>query len=269
MLTALWGAGTGSREWLRRNRSNGVTYVIVDRDESKHGTLHDGEDVVAPDFILRNPVERVIITVSDVDSVLGVLQSFGIDKSLIEVPGKADLSPDAFGTDCEDAMRWLTQFFRDALNEGLSPLVEFGTLLGLIRDKALIPWDNDLDVSFPLSQRSAVVHFSRLWAARNSGELRMSGEDSGAAQSIVIQREDKPYFLDVLFRWNDSFANSVSSAEIRGAGCVPGAVIYPSVALEGFDQLLGPNDAVAYLQQIYGTGWRVPDRNFSFADYQP
>lgn len=46
----------------------------------------------------------------------------------------------------------LKEFDRYCCENGLKYCVEYGTLLGAIRHKGFIPWDDDIDVVMPLEE---------------------------------------------------------------------------------------------------------------------
>ncbi len=270
-VVALWGAGTGSTNWLQRYREQEVRYLVVDRDVQVQGQSHSGCPVIAPEALASLDVAKLVVTVSDVAGPLAFLASIAFDAKRIVVPPKADLSADAFAdrASSRSALEWISRFMQDAEKARCEPMVEFGTLLGLVRDNTLIPWDNDLDISFPFEQRPRVVQFATAWAARNTGLVPPQADGTGTAESMVIAHVGANFFLDLNFRWNDSDDVSTSSCQIHGSGRIGTSVLYPRTPLRGDWPLMAPQDPQAYLEAIYGPTWRTPDRSFSFSDYSP
>jgi hypothetical protein len=137
-----------------------------------------------------------------------------------------------------------------------------------VRGDTLIPWDNDIDISFPLSQRSDLKAFVAKWSLTAGDGLAAEDDKSRLTQdSLTVMHPSENYFLDIIFRWNIHEGISESSAQIVGRGRVPRSLLYPRKPLPGRWAFMAPQDPAGYLEKIYGTTWRKPQRNFSFADY--
>ncbi len=269
-IVILWGAGTGATNWLKRFQSPDVRYIIVDQSSHKHGSTHAGCLVVAPTRLQELSPQRVVITVSDVEDPLEFLRSVGFDQERIDIPAKSTLSDDAFFNkkDAEDALEWTQTFLNDCENAGFEPMVEYGALLGLVRSGELIPWDNDLDVSFPVEQRLELLSFLREWAGKNcSSESESENWSRETVESVSVRDDTKKYFLDVFFRWDINDGLSMSTMASPGSGVIARSILYPRRALSGRWGFMGPNQPVEYLSAMYGSAWRIPRRDFTFQDY--
>ena len=261
----LWGAGTGAIHLLEDISLRQKVAAIVDIDQSKWGSTLLGISVVPPAKLLEIHPERVVITVADVVECLRTIDKLGIARSIVVIPPKSILSPDSF-LDREtqsEALLWLKNFSRDAGHVGLTPMVEFGSLLGLVRSQGLIPWDNDLDVSFDLDLRHLVLRFLNDWALHD--KARMSVSDKDPSVTVHPIRRGANYFIDISFRTYD--IAGMSQLAHADFGTVPTAYLKPSSSIPRVDGLFGPKRPNEYLEAIYGPKWRVPDKDFSFSDY--
>lgn len=268
--TLLWGAGTGSLNWLRQFQKPDERYIIVDEDSSKQGLVHAGWPIISPNDIKQFLGCRAVITVADVLSPYRQLLRAGFEAAQIQVPPKSELAEAAFASseDAEEALVWTSRFIHDCESNGFKPMIEFGTLLGLVRDNRLIPWDNDIDVSFPLGQRPSLIGFLEHWSHINHGEfIYASDNTANNFESLSMRHRERKYFLDVFFRWQIHDGLSTSSMTIPGSGCLPETLLYPRSDLLGSWGFPAPRQPHEYLRAIYGSSWRTPNRNFSFDDY--
>lgn len=263
-VTALWGAGTGLHHWLKRHRDDSARYVIVDKDPSLKGGLIQGIPIVSPESLSNWRLRSIVVTVSDAAGVKRLVRDVGLDEKLLVFPPKSDLSLDAFMDKrvARIGIHWLCTFFRDAERNGLEPMLEFGTLLGIVRDGVPIPWDNDLDVSFPHQSRVSTKSFCRTWANVNEGYVV---ESPNSSTSISIYHSRLGFLIDASFRTTDASRDSISTAGPFGR--ISADLLYPRRQLIRYPTLSGPSHVEGYLQTMYGPSWRIPDRGFAFVDY--
>ena len=150
----VFGTG-GAAEKLIQN--SGEIYDIVafaDNDPKKHGTLFHDRPVVAPARIRDFSFEHLIIAsmwFADIRNQL--VEQFGFSEDLIRPIPKIFASAgkryrpfqdDATRAFAGRVLQHVTAFLE---NRGIPCYVDHGTLLGLVRDNGLMPWDDDLDLS--------------------------------------------------------------------------------------------------------------------------
>lgn len=161
------------------------------------------------------------------------------------------------------------EYVRDAAEvvralEGLTPnaCLGFGSVLAVVRDRALIPHDDDLDVIVAFEPAEAATLHAAL--DRIEGHLRPLGFDvTGAFTAHRHVRRPGRKRVDVFV----GIFEGDSIAWYPGPrGVITREMVFPPATAE----LLGvpcriPADPEAYLERTYGPGWRTPDPFFSHA----
>ncbi len=160
-----------------------------------------------------------------------------------------------------------TEYVRDSARvvaalQSLSPYVclGFGSVLSVVRDGALIPHDDDLDI---------IVGFEPAGAATLADGLRLIEEHlSPLGYEVTGDFAAHRHVRQPGTKRVDVFAGIFEGESISwypGArGGLTRAIVFPPVPA----QLLGvscliPAQPEVYLERVYGPGWRVPDPNFS------
>lgn len=138
----------------------------------------------------------------------------------------------------------------------------FGSVLSVVRDKALIPHDDDLDI---------IIGFDPAVAATLADALRLIEAHlvpfgyqvtGGFAAHRHVRRPGRKK-VDVFV---GIFEGEAISWYPGARGGLTRAIVFPP----GPAELLGvpcliPAQAEVYLERLYGEGWRVPDPYFSHA----
>jgi lipopolysaccharide cholinephosphotransferase len=138
--------------------------------------------------------------------------------------------------------------------------VQDGTLLGLIRDDALIPWDHDTDTGVLITdwrpEAEAALHAAgfRLTGALGAPEngLQHRWKRAGEKTDIFF------HYLDGRAQWHAAYEHS---RQWR--------YYYPRFGLEAYRTPLGvvrvPSPPESFLEAKYGADWRTPKRRWHFA----
>jgi hypothetical protein len=169
----------------------------------------------------------------------------------------------------------------DVCNEmGVPYHIDYGTLLGLVRDGDLIPWDHDMDMSIMAPDlKTFRKTFWRLrlrgWRINaNSHFIRKPHPawKANSLRSIKIRNRNFLFFgrgrvvMDVFIKYpHEGFA----WWKLLGENCRA-----PLHHFEGYEtidyggrKVHVPRDYEKYLEHLYGADWRTPKRNFnSFTD---
>ena len=137
----------------------------------------------------------------------------------------------------------------------------FGSALAIVRDQALIPHDDDMDI---------IIGFDPARAATLADALVLIGEHLAAKGYTAtgphlahrwIKKPGTPFKVDVFV---GIFEGDTIAWYPGRRGALTRGMVFPPIARE----LLGvacriPNDPERYLSQVYGPGWDVPDPDFS------
>ena len=152
--------------------------------------------------------------------------------------------------------------FLDA--RGLRPFVVGGTLLGAVREQALLPHDDDADIAY-LSQHTnpADVAIEAFWLGHEleAAGYRIMRHSAAHMQLLFRAREDSPhpvdYYIDVFtaFFTADGLVNQ--PFHVRGEMREEQMLPFVPVRI-GQTEFPGPADTDRWLTINYDANWRTP-----------
>jgi hypothetical protein len=163
----------------------------------------------------------------------------------------------------------------DILNAaGIPYTLDAGTLLGIVRDGDLIPWDNDIDLMLPATavpQLRKVYWqiFRRGWKVSRTYRMAFASEAWKVGDPRVIKlRSWNPWLfgpgstlldITIVHRHRDMCWWEMAKKVCRADA---GYFERDNHLQWGGRRIRVPHDYEAYLSELYGDDWRIPDAGF-------
>jgi hypothetical protein len=147
----LWGAANAGSSYARRHPDANIV-AFVDNDPKKWGARVENIPVLSPDELLSQDFETIVIAAWGIVPIRRQIETMSFKRpvNVIE-PGKGEIAPDIFpfshGETQEFARNALIFLNQCAKENDVKLFLDFGTLLGVLRDGELIPEDSDIDLS--------------------------------------------------------------------------------------------------------------------------
>lgn len=145
--------------------------------------------------------------------------------------------------------------------------LNYGALLGAIRDGRMLAHDSDTDVCYlsphhdPVDVIRESYRVERVLRDRGWNVLRMSGGD---VKVLLPLSDGRVCHIDVFVAFHAAgrfFQLGNRSGQLDRSAILP----VSTIALHGHD-FPAPADPEAMLRFVYGPGWRTPDPSFRYAD---
>ena len=171
-------------------------------------------------------------------------------------------------------LKRITDLFEEL---GIEYILDFGTLLGVIREKRLLPWDTDLDISITskdlgklienkrkiekLGYRVRIRYFEKDIGPFKKGEIRI----------IKVQTRKFGFLKDkgildvfVMKNINEEYSYVVNKKKTSAIKTIP-LEYHDNKTLIDFDdkQYSIPENYEQYLEYVYGD-WRTPVKDWDF-----
>lgn len=278
--TIIFGAGASAKSYMSNCSESREFIAIIDNDKQKEGMLIEGILVSSPALISQIEFDEIVITTqwaTEVEHQL--LNDLNIPRDKVTVPPKGHLkkqTPPFLHPPTRALGRHIISSLSVLADQHNVPLfVDFGTLLGIIRDGDIIEWDDDIDFSVPDGYFSELIEVIDEFVAANSTKLTWSVEktcDKNArGMGVVLVFVDPENCLS-------QFKTTFSVREFTSGN----SVHLPSLGMwyspeEHFLKvapmewngvtIFTPFNPKAYLTFVYGEDWPVPKKNISFTDY--
>jgi len=162
-------------------------------------------------------------------------------------------------------------------NESIEYVLEAGTLLGIIRENRLLPWDNDLDITITDNFVEQLLRIK--WKLRLKGyrtRIRRYKKDTGPFKKgdiriIKIQTTKFLFFKDQSLM--DIFVKKGIKDDYYWTVSEKKPVLkwtprrfydqHTRYRFDGYDYSV-PEDYIGYLAYHYGDNWRTPIKNWNF-----
>ncbi|WP_111976520.1 LicD family protein [Algibacillus agarilyticus] len=274
----LFGAGAGAGTFMANTEHEREFIGLVDNDLNKIGKTINGLYVYAPTELSEIAFEEIVITTQwalEVEKQL--LEQLLIPRSKVILPPKNQLKKItpfyhtqtlALGRDIIMQL----SFFAAQIN--LPLVADFGTLLGLIRDKDIIAWDDDIDMSLPAGSHDALEGVLNSFISASQHEVewrfeRIVDKDKQPTSYLLMFTDPKGQLIE--FKTSFSFRQNESGKSIHLPSL--GMWYAPEVHFNATESILfhgvsvktpvRPNE---YLTFLYGD-WLIPKKNIQMSDY--
>ncbi len=177
----------------------------------------------------------------------------------------------------EKAMKMLKSVAEILHQENIPYILEAGTLLGIIRENRLLPWDNDLDLTITADHAEKLLAIRwKFWLAGYRTRIRRFKQDTGPfkkGQPRILKIQTRKGFIlkeyslmDIFIKYdiNGTYQWTVSDKQPVLKKCPKH--FYEERQWYKFDktQFLVPEDYTGYLAYHYGKNWRIPIKNWNF-----
>jgi len=270
----VYGAGEGGRNFIERQKEYEILAIVDTFATGKLGEF----DIVSPLEIVKYEFDYIIITSMFSDEIISYLTINKIvPREKIKVAPKNYILQEANPFLDETTYRIATKTLNVIINlmnkYELEYFISGGTLLGLVREQAIIKHDNDIDFDIRIADSSEDL-FSIFKEVGNKlseeteldWKVKFRYTEDGALHSITIDFDETETYknFDISFRVVQSFTDS----KVRVGFLIVDKEHYESCEYLNINNLKirTYNNYKGYLKYVYGN-WEVPDKDFGFSDY--
>lgn len=276
----IFGAGlSGMSAWENLRKKHRIL-GFIDNNPAKHGKTFCELPIYSPAILNDAEFQLIYIASEYIESIQKqLLQECKVSPEKVHILPSYMTKPMQFGKhgDSEKAGELVLGWLCRILNQSnIHYFLDAGTLLGVLRDRALIPWDDDLDIGIPKAELDKVKqllkdklpdlqaltgitwHLSEIrsdkpYGAINVGDVR-SLKLSCAQEEIVFPMVD----LFVKYPNGDSADYALASRGISMP--MEHFVTTEFIEFAGVTMKL-PASPELYLERYYGD-WRTPKKDW-------
>lgn len=270
----IFGTGEGSKRFLEKNKDNFDVIAAFDNDLNKHGAYLNDIKIYNPSKIKNFEFDEIIIVSQWAkDIYLQLTENLNIDKNKIKVPPKKEIKeanrPFEDKNTRELAINIIKNFSKLAMRDNIVLYLDFGTLLGIVRDGNIIEWDDDIDFSISNTDKDLIDS----WLRKNLDNFNLPvkiiiEKIKEVGYSIGFNNQDsnyKNFQISLSFRENEN-ENSIHLPS-------KGMWYAPKKHFENFEiisfmgeEVFVPYDYKNYLTFLYGD-WKIPKKDITMLDY--
>lgn len=175
----------------------------------------------------------------------------------------------------KDGLKIISELYAKIALQNPSLFVDYGTLLGVIREKRIIMWDDDIDMGIIMSDIFSWHELQKIMLAEGyvkkhqftyNGEITEQNYEKGFVSIDFFRHYEKEgvsisYVYDKDFEGIYPSENFWDVMEFK----TPGIVEVDLVNIDGYD-IPVPNNNVDYLSFVYGKDWQIPNPNWKTGD---
>lgn len=162
---------------------------------------------------------------------------------------------------------------------GIPYFLDAGTLLGIVREGRLLPWDNDLDLAITREFEEKLLSLKLKFALRGYRlRVKRFARDAGpfkAGEVRLVKVATRKFFLFNIHRLMDIYIKRPIGDELcwteGGKKILLKAIparFYEQTKTIGFKgkSYSAPADCEAFLAHHYGDDWRTPKKDWNFLE---
>ncbi|MBL0709298.1 MAG: LicD family protein [Sulfurimonas sp.] len=283
----IFGAGEFGKDAYRFYQAQSNVNIIAysDNNSDIHNTTFFDIQIIPPSEISNLNYDEVAIASSFDDEIYKQLLSINIDKNKINILNlnkiKVQLKGDRLSL-AQELMFDIAELFN---KENISYHIDHGTLLGIIRDKSLMPWDIDVDFAVLAEDKNIIINtleiflktYSSQYCTANNWKcsihnckmtLNKQEEELPMVIKVFNQSDDKTsnsFFVDIELKYqhNNHLYWMVGSRKLSS----PQDICFPSSSFIFKDKKLKvPKKTKQYLTLLYGD-WMKVVKEWSYDRY--
>lgn len=269
MKVLLFGASIGGQNFIKNHKDDYEILAVIDNDPNKQGKLLENIEIIPPNKIHKYSYDKIIVTSMFVTSISKQLKELGVPPEKVEYASKNSMKMDMFPFENPEILKKTNKIIIEIskILKDIPHYYTFGTLLGIVRDGRLIPWDDDIDVAIFAKDFEKVKNelvksvekFEALFDVKII--LRMYSNGNPASINIECFERGKKLFIinfDCMYVVNDMVEQELNITPYK---FFDGYDEYP---FNGFNIRI-PKNYEEYLEYTYGD-WKIIKKNTSFAD---
>jgi len=272
--TVLFGTSKAANNFLTNDTKKRDYIIAVDNNSEQHGKEFHSMKIIGVDKLSSYKYDEIVVASFAGLEIKHQLLSLGVDESKIYLPQKSLLKAGIkYPFEDENTIvkaRAITKMIASkAYNLNIPLHIDWGTLLGIIRDGDIIRWDDDIDFSSLLSHKKEVEEMINALKEQIEQELSCKLKILNTPTKLKLTcNADKQSFH--LFEVDIDFKVIEDGEAIQSGNRI---WYTPSKHIESLDTLIWANIKIYipsyvenYLEFIYGN-WRTVQKNSSLEDF--